>query len=479
MNKLPLCVDCDGTLLRTDLLHEAVFRLMKQSPFSLFLLPYWLLRGKAYMKSKLADRIVIDATLLPYNEPLVDYLKSEWEDGRHVVLATASHRKFAEAVAEHLGVFSEVVATDKDLNLSGGNKAGLLVKMFGEKGFDYAGNSRTDLKVWQHAAGAVVVNAPASLSSEAAQLCKVVQTFPSGPLRLGDYLKALRPHQWLKNVLVFLPLMAAHKIADWQLVINAVQAFVAYGLCASSVYLLNDLLDLPSDREHPRKRKRPFASGAVPISHGVLLIPLLLGAALVISSTLPGLFLLVLGGYYITTLAYSIWLKNRVLLDVITLAGLYTFRIIAGAAATAISPSFWLLAFSMFLFLSLALVKRYSELLVVLKQNKANALGRGYNVDDLPLLMSLGASSGFLSVLVMALYLNSPDVNKLYGHPQILWLILPFLLYWISRVWMKTHRGEMHDDPVIFAVRDRISMYTALVVAAVIWLASNVRFSWF
>jgi 4-hydroxybenzoate polyprenyltransferase len=477
MNKLPLCVDCDGTLLRTDLLHEAVFRLMKQSFFSLFLLPYWLLRGKAYMKARLADRVAIDAALLPYNEPVVDYLRTARDEGRHVVLATASHRKFAEAVARHLGVFGEIVATDKDMNLSGSNKAGLLVKMFGEKGFDYAGNSRTDLKVWRHAAGAVVVNAPTSLANEAAQLCKLVQTFPSGPLRLGHYLKALRPHQWLKNVLIFLPLLAAHKITDWQLVINTVQAFLAYGLCASSVYLLNDLLDLPSDREHPRKRKRPFASGAVPISHGVLLIPLLLGGAIVMSASLPSLFLLVLGGYYLTTLAYSIWLKNKVLVDVITLAGLYTFRIIAGAAATAIAPSFWLLAFSMFLFLSLALVKRYSELLVVLKQNKANASGRGYNVDDLPLLMSLGASSGFLSVLVMALYLNSPDVNTLYGHPQILWLVLPLLLYWISRIWMKTHRGEMHDDPVIFAVRDRISMYTALVVAGVIWLASNIRFS--
>lgn len=479
MNKLPLCVDCDGTLLRTDLLHEAVFRLMKQSFFSLFLLPYWLMRGKAYMKSRLADRVLIDAALLPYNEPLVEYLKSARDGGRHVVLATASHRKFAEAVAEHLGVFNEVVATDKDMNLSGDNKAGLLVKMFGEKGFEYAGNSRADLKVWRHAAGAVVVNAPASLASKATQLCTLVQTFPAVPLQFGPYLKALRPHQWLKNILVFLPLLAAHKIADWHLAINAVQAFVAYGLCASSVYLLNDLLDLPSDREHPRKRKRPFASGAVPISHGVLLIPLLLGVALVISSTLPTLFMLVIGGYYLTTVAYSIWLKNRVLVDVITLAGLYTFRIIAGAAATGISPSFWLLAFSMFLFLSLALVKRYSELLVVLKQNKANASGRGYNVDDLPLLMSLGAASGFLSVLVMALYMNSPDVNKLYGHPQILWLILPLLLYWISRVWMKTHRGEMHDDPVIFAVRDRISMYTAIVVAGVIWSASNVRFAGF
>lgn len=475
MNKLPLCVDCDGTLLRTDLLHEAVFRLMKQSLLSLFLLPFWLLRGKAYMKAQLADRVAIDAALLPYNEPLVDYLRSARDAGRQVVLATASHRKFAEAVAAHLGFFSGVVATDKDLNLSGRNKANLLVKMFGERGFDYAGNSRADLKVWRHASGAVVVNAPASIANKAAELCKLVQTFPAAPLRIGPYLKALRPHQWLKNILIFLPLLAAHKITDVQLVIDTFQAFVAYGLCASSVYLLNDLLDLPSDREHPRKRKRPFASGAVSIAHGVLLIPLLLVVALVIAATLPGLFLLVLGGYYLTTLAYSIWLKNKVLVDVITLAGLYTFRIIAGAAATAITPSFWLLAFSMFLFLSLALVKRYSELLVVLQQNKTNASGRGYNVDDLPLLMSLGASSGFLAVLVMALYLNSPDVDKLYVHPQVLWLILPFLMYWISRVWMKTHRGEMHDDPVIFAVRDRISMYTALVIAAVIWLATNVR----
>ncbi|NBQ68749.1 MAG: UbiA family prenyltransferase [Nitrosomonadaceae bacterium] len=278
-----------------------------------------------------------------------------------------------------------------------------------------------------------------------------------------------------KNRVIFLPLLAAHKVTDLQLVTNTIEAFLAYGLCASSVYLLNDLLDLPSDRSHPRKRNRPFASGSISIIHGVLLIPLLLAAAFAISMMLPSLFLLVLFSYYLVTLIYSIWLKNYMLIDVISLAGLYTFRIIAGAAATNIAPSFWLLAFSMFLFLSLALVKRYSELLIVLQENKVNASGRGYHVSDLPLLMSLGITSGFLSVLVMALYLNSPDVNKLYENPQILWIILPFLLYWISRAWLKAHRGEMHDDPVIFAVQDRISIYTAFVISVVILLATNIR----
>lgn len=475
MKKLPLCVDCDGTLLRTDLLHEAIFRLMKQSLFSLLLLPYWLLRGKAFMKAQLADRVIIDATLLPYNESLINYLKSERDEGRQIVLATASHHKFAKAVAEHLGIFNKVVATNSNMNLSGSNKANLLMEMFGERGFDYVGNSRVDLNVWRHAAGAVVVNASTSLANEVAQVCKLVKIFPLESRQLSHYLKALRLHQWLKNILIFLPLLAAHKVTDFQLVTNAVEAFLAYGLCASSVYLLNDLLDLPSDRAHPRKRNRPFASGAIPIIHGVLLIPLLLAAAFTISLMLPNLFLLVLFSYYLVTLIYSIWLKNNMLIDVISLAGLYTFRIIAGAAATSIAPSFWLLAFSMFLFLSLALVKRYSELLIVLQENKVNASGRGYHVNDLPLLMNLGVASGLLSVLVMALYLNSPDVNKLYENPQILWVILPFLLYWISRAWLKAHRGEMHDDPVIFAVQDRISIYTALVISVVILLATNIR----
>lgn len=473
MNKLPLCVDCDGTLLRTDLLHEAVFRLLKHSPLSLFKLPFWLLKGKAYMKSQLAERVRIDADTLPYNEPLLDHLKREHESGRRLVLATASPGQFAQAVANHLGIFDEIVSSDDIHNLSGEHKARRLVAVYGEKGFEYAGNSRTDLKVWHHAAGALVAGPDGSLSSAVGHICEVVGNFPVERPRLKNYLKALRLHQWLKNILVFLPLLAAHQIMVLPVIISGVKAFFAYGLCASSVYLLNDLLDLPADRAHPRKRRRPFASGVVPVSHGALLIPVLLILAIMISLTLPPLFLLVLGGYYVTTLAYSIWLKSRVVVDVITLAILYTFRIIAGSAATAIVPSFWLLSFSMFLFLSLALVKRYSELLEMLRQKKNRASGRGYQIDDLPLLMSLGTASGFVSILVMALYVNSPDVHKLYAFPMALWLTLPLLLFWISRMWMKTHRNEMHDDPVVFAIRDRLSLYVAILILIVLAIASG------
>ena len=308
--------------------------------------------------------------------------------------------------------------------------------MFGEKDFEYAGNGRTDLHVWHHAAGAVVVNAPASVIVQAGNLCPVVQTISPAPTKLGHYVKALRLHQWLKNVLVLLPVFAAHKVTNIPTGFEAFLAFIAYSLCASSDYFLNDLLDLPADRAQ-RKRRRPLASGQSLFRTAHFSIPLLLIMAILISVLLPGNFLLVLGAYYLTTFAYSVWLKDKVVIDVVALAGLYTFRIIAGAAATSIMPSFWLLAFSMFLFFSLALVKRYSELLVVLRQNGAGASGRDYKVEDLPILLSLGGSSGFLSVLVMALYVNSSDVRKLYMHPTVLWVVLPILLYWISRIWMK------------------------------------------
>jgi 4-hydroxybenzoate polyprenyltransferase len=473
MDQLPLCVDCDGTLLRTDLLHEAVFLLLKQSPLSLLKLPLWLLKGKAHMKLQLAGLVSIDARSLPYHEPLLDHLKREHESGRRLVLATASPRRFAETVADYLGLFDEVLASEPGCNLSGDNKAQRLVENYGEQGFVYAGNSRTDLKVWHHAAGALVVNATNGLLNETRNVCPVVGEFPVEPPRLGNYLRALRLHQWLKNILVFLPLLAAHQIMALPVVASGIKAFIAFGLCASSVYLLNDLLDLPADRAHPRKRRRPFASGVLPISRGAVLIPALLFLAFLISLTLPPLFLLVLGGYYVTTLAYSVWLKGRVIVDVMTLAILYTFRIIAGAAATDIVPSFWLLAFSMFLFLSLALVKRCSELRDMLRQNREEASGRGYQIDDLPLLMSLGTASAFMSILVMALYVNSPDVHKLYVFQMALWLVLPLLLFWISRVWMKTHRGEMHDDPVVFAIRDRLSLYVAILVLVVLAIASG------
>jgi 4-hydroxybenzoate polyprenyltransferase len=252
------------------------------------------------------------------------------------------------------------------------------------------------------------------------------------------------------------------------LLLRSVQGFIAFGFCASSVYLLNDLLDLTSDRKYPRKRMRPFASGRADVVTGIVLVPILLAIGIAIALTLPRTFLLTLVGYYTATLIYSLWAKRRVMVDVMLLAGLYTVRILAGAAAVSIVPSFWLLAFSMFLFLSLALVKRYSELISIGAASEHGLSGRDYETTDLPILSALGSASGYMAVLVLALYINSPDIAKLYRIPEAVWLLCPVLLFWISRVWVKAQRGEVHDDPIIFALKDRVSQVLGLIGLAII-----------
>ncbi len=470
---LPLCVDCDGTLLRTDLLHESVFLLLKSSWTTVFRLPIWLMRGKAYMKQQLSDRVEIDAAKLPYNQDVLDLVQQARHEGRTTVLVTASPRKQAQQIADHVGLFDRVEASDAEVNLSGRHKAEHLEKLYGRGGFVYAGNSTTDLPVWASSAGAVVVSPSQSLSDSAAKLAPVVQNIrPPGPT-IKSYAKAIRVHQWLKNMLVFVPLLAAHRASLGPETLAAVLAFFAFSLCASAVYVINDLLDLPSDRVHVRKRNRPFASGVIPIVHGVVLVPVLLLGAIALCTQLPLKFSLTLAGYFVLTCLYSFWLKNKVTVDVMMLTTLYTTRILAGAAATAILPSFWLLAFSMFIFLSLAVVKRYSEMLVAVQSNKTKAAGRGYVTSDMPVLLGLGVAAGYNAILILALYVNSPDLRGLYPHQWSLWMILPPMLYWISRVWMKAHRGELHDDPVVFAATDKQSWGVALLVAAALFVASH------
>lgn len=459
---IPLCIDCDGTLIRTDLLHEAVFLLAKKSPWKLLRVPFWLLKGKAFMKQRIAESVQFDWASLPLHEEVVALINRARTDGRRVVLATASHQLLADGLASHLGLFDEVLATEGEINLAGPQKRDKLVQRFGERGYDYAGNSRTDLTVWSSAHAAVVVSPSKALADEAARVTTVSHVVSHPRASAAAYLKALRLHQWLKNLLVFVPLLAAHEWSSVSGLIHSVLAFSAFSLCASAVYVLNDLLDLDSDRRHIRKRTRPFASGLIPILHGALLMPVLLAGSAVIAAFLPLKFVGVLGFYFVLTTSYSLWLKRQPIVDVLLLAGLYTLRVIAGGAATEIVPSFWLLAFSMFLFLSLAMVKRYSELWITLQQNKSTAAGRGYLVDDLPMLMSTGTSAGMVAVLVFALYINNPDIKTMYSNPLWLWLVPPLLLYWVSRLWMKTHRGEIDDDPVVFALRD----WQSLVVVA-------------
>lgn len=467
---LPLCVDLDGTLIRSDLLVESALSLFARNPLMLFCMLAWLLRGKAYLKQQIALRVDLDAAHLPYHHGVLDWIR-EQQISRPTVLCTASDLRLAEKVAFHVGGFESLLASDGKLNLSGRRKAQALVDRYGERGFDYAGNAQVDLEVWRHARAAIVVESGTRLSTLAARTTQVARTFPAPRPSLRLWVKALRMHQWVKNILVALPLLAAHRVLDLHAVIAVAFAFVSFGCCASSVYLTNDLLDLASDRQHHRKRHRPFAAGSLPLMAGPLAAGLLLLAGFGLAWFITPTFLFVLLGYYILTTAYSLRLKRMMMLDVIALATLYTTRILAGAAAIHAPPSFWLLAFSMFIFLSLAMVKRYTELLAIQASGKLKASGRGYDVDDIPLIQSLGGSSGYLAVLVLALYIDSTASEALYRHPHYLWVLCPLLLYWISRTWAIAHRGLMHDDPVVFAIKDNVSRIVLLLCGVIALLA--------
>lgn len=468
----PVCVDLDGTLLRTDLLIESVFQLLKRNILLVFILPVWLVQGKAHLKAEIARRVELDVALLPYNGSFLTYLKDEYAKGRQLILATASNEKYAHAVADHLGIFDKVVASNAVANLSGKNKLASLQIECNNRGFDYAGNAKVDLAIWSHAERVIVVNPDPGVLKDAEQLGKPVTHFDDrGQRSWTRYLRALRLHQWLKNLLVFVPLLASHRFGEMTLQGQALLAFIAFGLCASSVYLLNDLLDLPDDRRHPTKKYRPFASVSISLFRGAALVPVLLVSSLVIATLLPLEFLALLVIYYSITLAYSLRLKRFAVIDVLTLAGLYTIRIIAGAAAVSITPSFWLLGFSMFLFLSLALVKRYSELLTLKQAGESHVPGRGYQIIDLETLSHFGTAAGYMAVLVLALYINSGDEKNLYSHPEVIWLLCPLLLYLVTRIWLLARRDQLHEDPVVFVIKDRDSQVVACTGALLLWLA--------
>jgi 4-hydroxybenzoate polyprenyltransferase len=468
----PLCVELDGTLIRGDLLHESLVRLLKRNPLYLFALPGWLLRGLAFLKAQIAAKVSLDPATLAYHGPLLAWLKQEQAAGREIWLCTAANEHFAAAVARHTGVFTGVIASDARHNLDGEAKAARLVGHFGERGFHYCGNGRRDLPVWRRAHGAIVVEGRRILEQRLDE-CVLLRSFPppSAGQRLRALWRALRPHQWAKNTLLLVPLLAAHRSGDLAALSITALGIVCFCLCASSVYLLNDILDLDADRAHSRKSNRPFACGDLPIAAGLGMYPLLLGAAAVLGAFLPLKFQLSLAAYLALTLGYSFVLKRFLLIDAVALAGLYTLRIIAGAGVASVALSFWLLLFSVFLFLSLAFVKRYAELDTLRRQNRLQAFGRGYRVEDLTILQSFGTAAGYLSVLVLALYINSPDITALYRHPKVIWMLCVLMLYWISRIWMNTHRGAMHDDPVVYALRDKVSLALGVLAAITVALA--------
>ena len=469
---IPLIVDLDGTLIHTDMLHESAIILFKNKPAAFLKASLSLSSGKAALKQSISSLIEFSPSTLPYNKELIEYLKTQKKLGRRIILCTASDQSIADSIANHLNLFDEVFASDGNINLGGTEKSNYLITKFGKGNFDYAGNSSVDVEVWKNCRKAIVVNASKSTASKAASVAVVEKSFSSQNTTLRVWLKLIRVHQWLKNVLLFVPLLAAHSIFQLDSWVKLLIAFFSFSLCASTVYLANDLLDLESDRSHPRKKNRPFASGAIPIYKGILLAPILFLLSFIMASFVNHIFMIELGIYFIITCAYSFGIKKFILIDCLTLAILYTLRIIAGAAALLMPISFWLLAFSIFLFLSLAFIKRYAELEVQLHSGNEKIQGRGYLVSDASLIQSLGITSGFAAVIVLALYINSNEISLLYPNPEVIWGVVPVILFWISWMWMQAHRGLMHDDPLIFAVKDRASLITGLIFVFIMVLGA-------
>lgn len=451
-NAVPLAVDLDGTLIATDLLWESLFLLLRKNPFCILMLPWWLWKGRARLKCEIAERIDLDPAALPYREALLKRLREAHASGRHLVLATAAPRRLAEKVAEHLGLFDLVICTDPNCNMASKTKRQALTELFGDGGFDYAGNSRADIAVFDAARGAIVVAPDRSAAGwYAAHGGDLIPAPKVTPMTIA---RMLRVHQWVKNALIFVPVALAHQYLNPLALYYCLLAFIAFSATASAIYILNDFFDLANDRQHPTKCRRPFASGMLSIPFGLGAMVVLLAIAALTSFFLPPLFAAVLVLYLLSTTAYSIAVKRMLLLDVLTLASLYTLRILAGCAATEMAVSFWLLAFSIFFFLSLALVKRYVELRSTVLPVGERIAGRGYRSEDQEIIAQAGMSSAFSSALVLALYLQSGTTEQLYEYPWFLWPLSPIVLYLTMRIWILARRDEMHDDPIVFIIRD-------------------------
>lgn len=470
---IPLVVDLDGTLTPTDTLHESLIQIIKHSPATLLRLPLALIKGKAAFKDAIAADANLDPAQLPYRQDLLDYLRSERAKGRPIILATAAHTSIAKKVAEHLDLFDKVLATDSGCNLKGIAKLQSIRAEVGEE-FSYAGDSNADLPIWKSSTSAILVGTDSNTTAEVKLSTVVEREFTNEPVSLNVWLRALRVHQWVKNLLLFVPLLTAFSFQDSSKLISMCIAFLAFSFAASGTYVLNDLWDLGSDRKHPRKRNRPFASALLPIHQGLgVAIGALVLAFLLSTFVSPG-FVLMLFLYVLLTTSYSWILKTYVLIDVLMLSLLYTLRILAGSVAVAIPASSWLLAFSVFIFLSLALVKRCAELVALKEAGKDGTQGRDYRVTDLLVLWPMGVGAALSAVVVFGLFISSPETQARYASPQTLWLVAIGLIYWVARLWIKTSRGEMHDDPVVYAIKDKASRIVLLLMLSIVLIAHSV-----
>jgi 4-hydroxybenzoate polyprenyltransferase len=467
----PLCVDLDGTLVKSDTLVDSLLALLRKHPARVFALPGRLFQGKAAFKAFVTQSISLDVECLPYNHKLLTFLKEQHTLGRPIYLATGADVVLARRVSAHLGIFSDVLGSDGATNLTGDKKLDVLRAHLGAAAFDYVGNATPDLPLLSHATEGMVANPSRALRGKLrTRGIKPAREFLERRTLLASLVRAIRPHQWAKNLLIFLPPLLAHNFTIPAL-LTALLAFVCFSLTASATYIVNDLLDIETDRHHHRKRTRPFAAGDLSPFAGAALSAVFLLIAFAGARLLPLVFYGWLALYLVMTLAYSLYLKKTPLLDVLTLSGLYTLRLLAGSAASGAHISHWLGGFSIFLFFSLAIVKRFAELENLRVKGSLPKNGRGYMVDDLEQLRSFGTASAFSAVVIFSIYISNNDVSKLYRHPTLLWMILPLMLLWLCRVWLLASRGKLHEDPVVFALTDVMSLLIGAGIAFVVLLA--------
>ena len=467
----PLCVDLDGTLVKSDTLVDSLLVLLRSRPAKALPLPLKVFQGRAAFKAYVTDQVALDVAHLPYNRKLLHYLQVEHGRGRDIYLATGADTRLAERVAAHLGIFAGVLGSDGETNLTGKRKLERLRAHLPEEQFDYIGNDTPDLPLLAHSAEPMIANPSLRLRVRMrAQGMHASRVFEERAHPLRSLFKAIRIHQWAKNTLIFFPLLLSHDLRASQ-VLTAFLAFLCFSLVASATYIVNDLLDIEADRRHRRKRARPFAAGDLSPLHGLGVVTLFLALGISGATMLPGAYSLWLALYLATTLAYSGYLKRVALVDVLILAGLYTLRLLAGSAATDTVISHWLAGFSFFLFLSLGIVKRFAELENLRARSLEPNNGRGYGLGDLEQLRSFGTASAYAAVVIFAIYISGQDVTKFYHTPGRLWLVVPLMILWLNRVWLLASRGELDEDPVVFAITDRMSLMIGLAALAIVLLA--------
>jgi 4-hydroxybenzoate polyprenyltransferase len=467
-NNIPICVDLDGTLLYGDTLLDSFALAMHSWPI-LIRIPGWILQGKAALKDRLADNIKLNPEILPYNNTLIEFLRDQKELGKRLILVTAAHETIGHAINQYLCLFDDVIGSTEIRNLRGKEKARILIENFGYKQFCYIGNDRTDLQIWNVAESGIVVNATKKVIYKANKATKITKIILKKSSFNRALLKELRLYQWIKNLLVFVPIITANALYDLHAWFYAAVVFSAFCATASGTYVLNDLLDLEADRAHPIKRNRPFASGILSIQTGMVLFPSLFLLGLLLAS-IANVLLFVLF-YALINIAYSIKLKEFPIIDLFILASVYTIRLYAGGVTTGHNVSLWLLAFSCFLFFALAIIKRVADLITSKRLNGGQDHRRGYNIKDIVILQSMGICSSFVSSLVLALYVQSEAAASLYHSPRILWAIVPLILFWQCRLWLSASRGYIKEDPILYAAKDWVSLLIGISLAIILILA--------